>query len=117
MNEVGQESSMRAAVAPVPSVEAGPSPATAAGLGPAHVAGCHSVGLDRHLRLHPRPRQRLRVWDDDENFVDNPYFRGLGAAQVSGPGVRACSVFTSRSRGCSSRRNMCSGNSTHEGIT
>ena len=22
------------------------------------------------------------VWDDDQNFLDNPYFRGLGAAQV-----------------------------------
>ena len=56
-------------------------------------------------------------WDDDKNFLDNPYFRGLAQPRSSGPGVRPGSVFTSPWPGCSSRRNMSFPNSTREVTT
>ena len=73
MEQLWQERSMQAAVAPVPSSKCWAGSASAAGLGPAHLAGCDSVGLVRHLRLHPHPQQRVRAsWDDDQNFLETP---------------------------------------------
>src|SRR5438067_8922974 len=31
----------------------------------------------------PVPRNGFVTWDDDRNFVDNPYYRGLGWTQLS----------------------------------
>ena len=83
MEQFGQDRSMQAAVAPVPSWSAGPSrePLPA---------------WDRRTWLVSIPLALIVIyafipildngfvtsWDDDENFVANPYFRGLGAAQV-----------------------------------
>ena len=52
-------------------------------------------------------------WDDDKNFLDNPFYRGLGLSPGEvGLELRSGSAFTNRWPGCSSRCNMSSGNST-----
>ena len=83
MNEFGQESSIQAAMAHVPSLSAGPNR--------------HPLpGLDRQTWLVTIPLALIVIYafmpildngfvpstDDYQNFLDNPYFRGLGAAQV-----------------------------------
>ncbi len=82
MEKAGQERSTQTAVAPVPTASASPSrmPVPA---------------WDRRTWLVPIPVALLVIyafmpcldngfvtWDDDQNFLDNPYFRGLGIAQV-----------------------------------
>ncbi len=82
MEGFGQESWQQAAVAVDPSVDAGPS------LEPPAV-------WDRRVWLVAIPlaffviyafipviHNGFVLWDDKENFLENPYFRGLAAAQV-----------------------------------
>ena len=80
MKELGQKSSMQTAVVPSQSARPCQYPVPA---------------WDRRIWLVAIPLAVITIyafspilengfvlWDDDENFLDNPYFRGLGAAQV-----------------------------------
>ena len=82
MKEFGQESSTQAAVAPVPSPSAGPSQEPL----PAWDRRTWLVAIPLALiviyAFIPALDNGFVAWDDDQNFLDNPYFRGLGAAQV-----------------------------------
>ncbi len=82
MKEFGQERSMQAAVAPVPTPSAGPSREPL----PAWDRRTWLVAIPLALiviyAFIPTLDNGFVVWDDDQNFLDNPYFRGLGAAQV-----------------------------------
>ncbi len=79
MKEVGQERSMQAAVQPVPSSSAmpsrAPSPAWAWGRRTWLVA--IPLGLIVIYAFIPILNNGFVLWDDDQNFLDNPYFRGL----------------------------------------
>ncbi len=75
--------SMQAAVAPVPSVSAGPSQ----GPLPAWDRRTWLVAIPLaffviYAFMPTLDNGFVASWDDDQNFLDNPYFRGLGAAQV-----------------------------------
>ena len=82
MEEFGQERSTQAAVAPVPSPSAGPSREPL----PAWDRRTWLVAIPLALiviyAFIPALDNGFVAWDDDQNFLDNPYFRGLGAAQV-----------------------------------
>ncbi len=80
MNEIGQETSMQAAVAPIPS--AGPNRDRL----PARDSRTWLVAIPLALvviyAFIPVLTDGFVGWDDDQNFLDNPYFHGMGTAQV-----------------------------------
>ncbi len=82
MHEIGQESSMRAAVAAVSGPSAGPSEEPL----PAWDRRTWLVVIPLVFFIMyafiPSLGNEFVVWDDDQNFLANPNFRGLGAAQV-----------------------------------
>ncbi len=83
MNEFGQDGSMRVAVAPVASPSAGqgrkPPPAWDRGTWLVAIPLAFFV---IYAFIPILDNGFVDGWDDDPNFRDNPYFRGLGAAQV-----------------------------------
>ncbi len=82
MEKVGQERSMQAAVAPVPSPSAGLSRKPLPALGWRTWLIAISLALIVMYAFLPTLDNGFQAgWDDDENFLDNPYFRGLGTAQ------------------------------------
>ncbi len=92
MEEFGQEKSMQAAVAPAPNLSAGLSgapPSLSAGPSAIRcrpVTGAWLVAIPLAMvviyAFIPIVANGFVAWDDNKNFFDNPYFRGLGAAQV-----------------------------------
>ena len=82
MEEFGQEESMQAAVAPVLSLHAGPNPDRL----PAWDRRTWLVAIPLALvviyAFIPILNNGFVLWDDNQNFLENPYFRGLAAAQV-----------------------------------
>ncbi len=82
MDEFGRERSMQAAVAPVRGPSAGPSQ----GPLPERDRRTWLVAIPLALIVTyafiPILANGFVAWDDDKNFLDNPYYRGLGAAQV-----------------------------------
>ncbi len=82
MNEIGQEKSMQAALAPAPNLSTGPSPDRL----PAWDRRTYLVVIPLALvviyAFIPALSNGFVLWDDNDNFVNNHNFRGLGAAQV-----------------------------------
>ena len=82
MHEFGQESSMRAAVAAVSGPSAGPSQEPL----PAWDRRTWLVVIPLVFFIMyafiPSLGNEFVVWDDDQNFLANPHFRGLGTAQM-----------------------------------
>ena len=78
----GKKAPMQAAVAPVPSPSAGPSREPA----PAWDRRTWLVAIPLALiviyAFLPCLDNGFVEWDDDQNFLDNPYFRGLGPAEM-----------------------------------
>ena len=82
MNGFGQESPMQAAVAPVPSPSAGPSRQPLPVWDRRTWLVVIPLALTVIYAFIPVLGNGFVLWDDDQNFLTNHYFRGLGAAQV-----------------------------------
>ncbi len=77
MDGFDEEGSMQAAVAPVPSQQSLPGRDRRAWLVTIPLALIVSYAFIPVLA-----NGFMALWDDHENFLDNPYFRGLGAVQL-----------------------------------
>ncbi len=77
MEEFGQDRSIHAAAAPVPSQ--GPLPAWNWRV---WLVAIPLALIVSYAFIPCLNNGFVTSWDDDQNFLDNPYFRGLGAAQV-----------------------------------
>ncbi len=82
MDEFGQERSMLAAVAPVPNPSAGPSRRALPLWDQRTWLVATPLALTVIYAFIPALDNGFVDWDDRQNFLENPYFRGLGAAQV-----------------------------------
>ncbi len=82
MEELGQETSMHAAVAHVPTPSAGPSRRPPPAWDRRAWVVVIPLALIVIYAFIPSLANEFVLWDDDQNFLTNPYFRGLGAAQA-----------------------------------
>ncbi len=82
MEECGQENSIHAPVAPVPRPLAEPSRRLLPARGPRTWLVAIPLALFVIYAFSPALNNGFVDWDDIPNFLGNPYFHGLGAAQV-----------------------------------